>query len=417
MGHINRRPKLVGASLFVLAASVAGSADAETGGLEVRTSQAGYLHTIEARQAGNGYDGQTGYYDMLIQNIAVANTSDSNLELKSVWVEISKNNEVVQRVAVPASEIVAGSNLYNGYAGMGFQPGLEVVFGAQRVVDEGERVSVDLALEPGEFVIATDSYIVTRGSADSLKIIAMATDANGNNKKAVAELEVRSDLSKNEYIFPLEAGEWYITGFPGIGGHHRFTQSTEFGMDITLVDGDGNKYKDDGHKWTDWYAYGKKVFAAADGEVVRIAHRSDHDLETAMPQGGETEEEYEARFSQKQFELFMAEDADLAEVAGGNYVRIKHANGEYSHYAHLAFGSIKVKVGDKVKQGQQIASVGGTGESPNVHLHFQINETDGGDHDNYANHSIPPRFTNVELPGGVNLNEEPGYWVEVGEAN
>lgn len=47
---------------------------------------------------------------------------------------------------------------------------------------------------------------------------------------------------------------------------------------------------------------------------------------------------------------------------GGNVIHIKHSNGFVSEYAHLKDNSIKVKVGDKVKMGQQIANMGATGQ-------------------------------------------------------
>lgn len=54
----------------------------------------------------------------------------------------------------------------------------------------------------------------------------------------------------------------------------------------------------------------------------------------------------------------------------GNYVRIEHANGYCSLYAHNV--SNNVKVGDQVKQGDIIGHVGNTGNSFGAHLHLEI---------------------------------------------
>ncbi|MDI3388898.1 M23 family metallopeptidase [Streptomyces sp. B-S-A8] len=56
--------------------------------------------------------------------------------------------------------------------------------------------------------------------------------------------------------------------------------------------------------------------------------------------------------------------------AYGNAVVIKHDNGRYSQYAHLS--KVGVKVGQKVKTGQEIARSGNTGNSSGPHLHFEI---------------------------------------------
>jgi murein DD-endopeptidase MepM/ murein hydrolase activator NlpD len=61
----------------------------------------------------------------------------------------------------------------------------------------------------------------------------------------------------------------------------------------------------------------------------------------------------------------------------GNYVILKHAGGEYSTYAHLKQGSVRVKAGDSVTRGQVIAQLGHTGNTTEPHLHFQL--TDGPD--------------------------------------
>ena len=49
-----------------------------------------------------------------------------------------------------------------------------------------------------------------------------------------------------------------------------------------------------------------------------------------------------------------------------------HANEEYSRYDHLATQSSKVKVGQVVSEGQEIARVGMTGYTFHPHLHFQV---------------------------------------------
>jgi murein DD-endopeptidase MepM/ murein hydrolase activator NlpD len=64
------------------------------------------------------------------------------------------------------------------------------------------------------------------------------------------------------------------------------------------------------------------------------------------------------------------------EPAGGGFiVKIRHkVNDEWitSAYMHLRKGSLAVKKGDLVKEGQVIALSGNTGESTGPHLHFEI---------------------------------------------
>jgi murein DD-endopeptidase MepM/ murein hydrolase activator NlpD len=55
-----------------------------------------------------------------------------------------------------------------------------------------------------------------------------------------------------------------------------------------------------------------------------------------------------------------------------NFITIKHSFGEYSRYDHLEYHSAKVRVGQQVQVGQEIARIGMTGFTYIPHLHFQV---------------------------------------------
>lgn len=57
----------------------------------------------------------------------------------------------------------------------------------------------------------------------------------------------------------------------------------------------------------------------------------------------------------------------------GSYVYMEHPNGTKTRYAHLA--SVAVEIGDYLKQGDKIGTVGRTGEATGCHLHFEIEGT------------------------------------------
>ncbi|MGN6708671.1 MAG: M23 family metallopeptidase [Candidatus Nitrosocosmicus sp.] len=55
-----------------------------------------------------------------------------------------------------------------------------------------------------------------------------------------------------------------------------------------------------------------------------------------------------------------------------NFITIAHSNGEYSRYDHLQYHSAKVREGQKINSGQEIAKIGMTGYTYIPHLHFQV---------------------------------------------
>ena len=80
----------------------------------------------------------------------------------------------------------------------------------------------------------------------------------------------------------------------------------------------------------------------------------------------------------------MAAGNGIVEFAGlkgenGNFVRIRHANGYKTAYAHMSRIATGMAEGVRVRQGQIIGYVGSSGLSSGPHLHFEVlvkNRTD-----------------------------------------
>ena len=58
--------------------------------------------------------------------------------------------------------------------------------------------------------------------------------------------------------------------------------------------------------------------------------------------------------------------------AYGKYIRIRHANGYKTAYAHMKGFAKGLKVGSRVRQNQVIGYVGSTGRSTGPHLHYEV---------------------------------------------
>ena len=56
----------------------------------------------------------------------------------------------------------------------------------------------------------------------------------------------------------------------------------------------------------------------------------------------------------------------------GNYVKIRHDNGYYTLYAHGAYNTVQVSVGQRVQRGQRLMYMGNTGMSYGGHLHWEV---------------------------------------------
>ena len=71
---------------------------------------------------------------------------------------------------------------------------------------------------------------------------------------------------------------------------------------------------------------------------------------------------------------FAFQEIELSpEYPAGNYVVIEHPNKEYSMIAHFKNGSILVKEGEQVKEGQLLGQCGNSGNSSEGTYSFSSN--------------------------------------------
>lgn len=112
---------------------------------------------------------------------------------------------------------------------------------------------------------------------------------------------------------------------------------------------DGLAYENEGRKNSDYFCYGQPVLAPAAGVIIQSAgNYSDHPP-GRMP--------------------------DLQ--SRGNYVVIAHGNSEFSMIPYLKAGSLKVRNGQRVKQGDVIGECGNSGSSFAPHVEYSLQNTRG----------------------------------------
>lgn len=128
-----------------------------------------------------------------------------------------------------------------------------------------------------------------------------------------------------------------------------------FAGSTTVMQSVGGSYS---HTGTSTYAYdfdldfGTSVLAAAAGRVVSLR-------ETVVDGGAYS----------------YTGDPSIGTSGIGNYVTLEHQiNGRtfYSSYFHLRNGSVPLRVGDVVEEGDVLGQVGNTGYRAGTHLHFQF---------------------------------------------
>ena len=162
---------------------------------------------------------------------------------------------------------------------------------------------------------------------------------------------------------PVEGANWLAEDGPNNDpeNHHRrgvvildgkAVDSRRYAIDWKqLVE--GAQLSGDAQDVHSYYCYGKAVLAVADGRVVAARDG----LPENVPGHGDA--------------FHPAVPISLDTVAG-NTITLDLGGGQFAFYLHLQPGSLRVKTGDRVRRGQEIARLGASGDAREPHLHFEV---------------------------------------------
>jgi murein DD-endopeptidase MepM/ murein hydrolase activator NlpD len=179
---------------------------------------------------------------------------------------------------------------------------------------------------------------------------------DGNQSATIEAAPVR--VGNNSAVVlgpPLRGGPWTALYGPSIPRGHRRTLfaiegrariPARFAIDWVKLGPDGRPYHGDRSVPQNYYGYGADVLAVDDGVVASVVDRYP---EPTVPITLENE--------------------------SGNFLAFDLGAGRFALYEHLQPGSIRVKLGDRVRGGQALARVGASGSVfSGPHLHFHVSD-------------------------------------------
>lgn len=362
--------------------------------LEVRVHPAGFVYSYEV-------EAQHGLYSAMVHNIAVLNSGPSVFTLESVELQALHAGRPVLTLTVNPDDLDNAAKKIAAMSAQGILKLYDFHLQISRYLPDNVAFAASRTMEPGSAILITSKPLLISATVDEIAVTARGTAADGKPAQARTVLKVRQYKSPNDYHAPV-AGTWYIGAAPSLESHHRWAANQEFAIDFGMLGPNSRTHAGAGARLADYSDYGKDVLAAADGVVVE-AHDGAPESDSNLQQPGESADAYMQRTMAQQNELLMKGYLEPL----GNYVVIKHEGGEYSDYAHLRTGTVKVKKGDAVKRGQVVGQLGHSGNSTEPHLHFQV--TDGPDP--MYSRGIPVVFSNVfvEMLGYENAPLQSGW--------
>jgi murein DD-endopeptidase len=158
---------------------------------------------------------------------------------------------------------------------------------------------------------------------------------------------------------PLRGEDWVAVNGPSNTSAHRRALlpvngrayiSQRFAIDWVELASNGTTHTGDAADNKNYRAYGAEILSVADGVVTEI--------KDGIPQNAPGANSRAVPIT--------------LETIGGNHVIVDIGENRFALYAHMQPGSLRVKVGDKVKRGDVLGLVGNSGNSTEPHLHFHI---------------------------------------------
>jgi Peptidase family M23 len=170
---------------------------------------------------------------------------------------------------------------------------------------------------------------------------------------------------------------YHRTTVLGINGALHDTQ--RYAIDFVRLNDQGRLYDGPANQNSSYAYFGDPIHAVADGVVVRLLDGQPNQTPGGFP------------------------ELPIGEI-DGNYVVMDIGGGHFAFYAHFQPG-LKVKLGQRVREGQVLGVLGNSGNSDGPHLHFHV--MDGPSP--LGSNGLPYTFTRFRGQGAVtNVDALPG---------
>jgi hypothetical protein len=173
-----------------------------------------------------------------------------------------------------------------------------------------------------------------------------------------AVVTVRKDMAPVVVGSPMQGPGWLAMETTSPFTHHFGAQITmngvtrvpqRYAQDWIYVDPvTGHAAAGNASLARNYYGFGREIHSVSNGTVM-AAGDGLPDIET----------------------IYSAPPGSV-ETLAGNYVIVDIGNRKYACYAHMVNGSVRVKAGDIVNEGQVLGLMGNSGNSDLPHLHFQV---------------------------------------------
>jgi murein DD-endopeptidase len=264
-----------------------------------------------------------------------------------------------------------------GLDGMISHPGLE---GAVKTLEVGKKSIIGPGMLTVMYLWVTLDKLEDMPAKISHRIVMKI----GDYPEAITLEGVPIAVNRNPVVVispPLRGENWLAANGPSNTSIHRRALipingrayiSQRYAIDWVQLYPDGKTFRSDPKDNRNYRGFGAEIYAVADGIVTETKDGIQQNIPNEKPVVPIT-----------------------LETIGGNHVIMQIGDGLFAFYAHMQPGSLRVKVGDKVRRGDVLGLLGNSGNSSEPHLHFHIGKASS----ELACEGLPYAFPSYELLG------------------